>query len=198
VTLPVLSNAYVAQVTRRPVTAVASVRSPFTGTVQVQDWGGEWWAFEIQTARIPQMQAQALAAFLTGLRGSAGRFVLEDPEMVTDSLLGTPQVAGAGQSGRTLVTDGWQPNAVVRGAGQFVSLGSGTDTRLHMVLEDVQADAAGACTLPIWPALRESPADNAPVEYHRPKVQLRLTSPVPHAVDLVQTYTFTISAEEAL
>jgi len=198
VTLPILSNAYIAQVTRQPVTAAAQVRSPFTGGAQVQDWGGEWWAFEIQTARIPQMQAQALAAFLTGLRGPVGRFLLEDPEMATDSLLGTPVVVGAGQTGRTLATSGWQPNAVVRGAGQFVSLGADTETRLHMVLEDVQADDAGACTLPIWPALREGPADGASVEYHRPRVQLRLTGPVPHAFDLVQTYTFTLSAEEAL
>jgi hypothetical protein len=130
VTVPVLQQAFVASLDRRPMTAAAAARSPFTGNAQVQDWGGEWWEYDITTARMEQRNGQALAAFLTSLRGRIGVFLLEDPEMASSAMLGAPVVAGGGQSGRTLSTAGWNPNTIVRGAGEFVSLGSGAATLL--------------------------------------------------------------------
>lgn len=197
--LPVLTGTRVARVRAIPMTAVASVRSPFTGTVQVQDWGGEWWMYELEVGPFTDAAAgKAMAAFLTVLRGPASRFLFEDPSLRNPVVQGAPVVDGAGQSGRSLLTEGWTPNAVVLGAGQGLSLGADETTRLHIATADVQADAAGRAAIPIWPALREAPADGASIEIAYPKVQLRLTAPVPREVVSGARYSFTISAEESL
>jgi hypothetical protein len=41
--IPELPLTLVQSLERRLVMATAVAASPFTGTEQVQDWGGEWW-----------------------------------------------------------------------------------------------------------------------------------------------------------
>ncbi len=63
----------------------------------------------------------------------------------------------------SIATQGWQPNATVLLAGDYIQIGSvPTDgsqltspVRLHCVLNDVTADANGNAMLSIWPSLRE-------------------------------------------
>lgn len=77
---------------------------------------------------------------------------------------GTPLVAGAGQTGRTLATDGWPNSATVLRYGDLIEVNGG----LHQLTADATTNGAGQVTLQIEPALKSSPADNAPIEYLQP------------------------------
>ena len=45
-----LPRTWVAALERRLATATSQTQSPFTGTMEVQDWGGEWWEYDIAFA----------------------------------------------------------------------------------------------------------------------------------------------------
>jgi hypothetical protein len=200
-TLPVLLGDRVSSVSRRLDMAMAVVRSPFTGQDQSQDWGGRWWAYDVQLGpwRDPASK-RATAAFFSALVATSGRFLFADPTAKFTggyAALGTPLISGGFQAGRTLVTDGWTPFAVLK-AGMCISFASGTDTRFHMLAADVVVSGGGVASLTISPGLREAPADNTPIEYMAPKVQLRVSSPVATQIATGAYYTFAFTAEESL
>ncbi len=199
-TLPILTGDRVAGVTRRLEMAVATVRSPYTGGTQAQDWGGRWWVYDLQLGPWRGSAGRPAAALFAALEATAGRFVFEDPTAVYTGGIafpGSPLVRGAGQTGRALVTDGWTPNIPLF-AGMCISIGTGAATRFHMVTADTITDASGIATLAIAPALRAQPADNAPVEYRAPKVQLRTPAAVAQQIASGGYSTFTLTAEEVL
>ena len=175
--------------------AATAVQSPFTGTQQVQDWGGEWWEYSIEVPLRTGADGRTLSAFMAALRGPVSPFLFSDPFIRQTGSYGTPLVNGAGQTGNTLVTDGWSSEGLK--AGDFFSLGSDTDTRLYQLTADV-TPTAGAATLQFVPALRSSPADNDALEVVSPKVLLRLTSPVPSQISAGALYRINFSAREAI
>lgn len=202
--LPILTADRVASVSRRLEMAVATVRSPYSGQTQAQDWGGRWWVYDMQLGPWQGGRsvedARAVMAFFTGIEATAGRFILADTAAAYTggyAALGAPTVSGAGQTGRTLVTTGWAPHAALK-AGMFFSLGTDTSTRLHMMTANVTASATGAATLAISPPLRSSPANGAAIEYAAPKVQLRVPSAVASQIASGAYYTFAFTAEETL
>ncbi|TCO68507.1 hypothetical protein [Rhodovulum euryhalinum] len=196
--IPELPPALVAGLERRLVTASAVALSPFTGTAQVQDWGGEWWAYSIDLAPRQGREARRLAAFLAALGGVRGTFLFRDPTARPAGSVGAPVVAGGFQAGARLATGRWAPGGTALLAGDLVSLGTGAATRLHQLTEDVVADADGRATLALVPRLREAPSDGAPLEIAAPAVVLRLTGPVPATVGRADTWRFSLSAREAL
>ncbi len=194
-TVPVFPVPLIRSLSRRLAVAAAVVTSPFTGTEQVQDWGGAWWEYDLQMAILHGAQARALSAFLAGMRGPVGTFLLADPSIYNPTGVGVPLVNGAGQTGSSLVTDGWTAPGMK--AGDFFQLGSDTQTRLYQLTADV-VPAAGAATVQFVPALRTSPADNQALVIAAPQVRLRLTSAVPATVTRFDRYEFTMTAREAL
>lgn len=194
-TAPILPINTVKSVSRVLKTAVATTTSPFTGTQQVQDWGGEWWEYEIDFAIVGQANGKALSAFFAALGGSRTAFLFADPTIKNGSGIGTPLVNGAGQSGNSLVTDGWSATGLQ--AGDFFALGTDVVTRLYQLTANV-VPVAGAATLQFVPALRTSPADNQALLTVAPYVLLRLTGPVPAVINLADTYQFSITAREAI
>lgn len=189
----------VESIERRLATAVSAQVSPFTGSQQVQDWGGEWWEVTFEVALTKGRNGRRLSAFFTALGGVRGWFVLRDPSAARPDLAAMDiAVAGAGQSGNTLVTSGWDAEALALEAGDFISLGTGQDMRLHMITEDVVADASGVAILTFTPRLRQSPVDLSPVEIAAPGVALRLTQPVPTRITRADSFRFSVAAREAL
>lgn len=373
-------------ITRTLRASVAAVASPFTGGQQVQDWGGEWWEYQIDMAVLRAVDGRSLSAFLAQLGGQRGRFLFRDPTIRNTASVGAPVVSGAGQAGNALVTSGWDlardrrnllthtetfdtgpwskdnveilPNSTVSPngsntaaymrenttssvkvlrpwnksvkagvrytisiyikaastgryvniiasagiwgtemrasfdpatgaidpwsasvaagmefscdpagggwyrlrvsatcvgdytgnflfqvlltnqfksfavshlgdgtsgvyiwgaqmeeggltdyqpipspvmyAGDFISIGTGADTRLHQLTADVTPDNSGNATLQIVPRLRPSPADGAVIETANPAVLLRATGPVPTAIDATHHYRVSLTAREAL
>lgn len=194
-TVPVLPVPLVKSVTRSLVATVAVSQSAFTGSRQVQDWGGEWWLYDIEMALMQGRNGQRLSAFLAQLGGPRGAFLFTDPSIRNTVIGATPLVNGAGQSGNSLVTDGWGATGLK--AGDFFSLGTDSATRLYQVTTDV-TPVAGAATVQFVPRLRSVPADNAPMAVVAPQVLLSLTAPVPVQIYGADKYTVRFSAREAI
>lgn len=200
-TLPLLTGDRVSSVNRRLESAIAIQRSPFTGQDTSQDWGGRWWAYDIQLGpwRDPRSK-RATAAFFTGLAATAGRFLFADPTapyLGGYTALGSPTISGASQTGRFIVTAGWLPHVVLR-AGMCLSFSDGLGTRMHMLIEDTTVNALGGAVLTLSPGVRNAPASGAAIEYLAPKVQLRVPSAVATSIATGGYTTFTFTAEETL
>ncbi len=196
--IPELPLTLVQSLERRLVSATAVSASPFTGAEEVQDWGGEWWDYAIEMARTTGRDGRRLSAFLAALGGPRGRFLFRDPTIRQPGTTLAPSVAGGFQTGGTLITAGWPPFSSPLLAGDFFSVGSDAQTRLHQLTEDVASDEAGLAPLSFVPRLRSAPADGAPLEIAAPAVVLRLTAPVPTRISRADTFLFTLAAREAL
>ncbi len=196
--IPELPLTLVQSLERRLVTTSAVATSPFTGTEQVQDWGGAWWEYGIEMARTNGRDGRRLSAFVTALGGPRGRFLFRDPTIRQPGILSTPMVAGGLQTGATLITSGWPASSTPLFAGDFFSLGSDQQTRLHQLTADVISNAAGLATISFVPKLRSAPADGASLEVAAPAVLMRLTAPVPTRIGRADTFLFTLTAREAL
>jgi len=195
--VPTLS-ASIAEVRSRVLrAAIASVSSPFTLQTQVQDWGGRAWAYDLDLAPTKGADGRALSVFFDALAGSFGRFLFADPT-ISQTVPGTPVVSGAGQTGDALVIGGFPNSTLVLRAGDFLSLGTGLDTRLYRVTANATSDGSGVATVAIIPRLRTSPADGAAVEVVAPKVLLRMVGGVPTSIAPAQIHRFAFSAVEAI
>jgi hypothetical protein len=184
---------------RRLATAVSAQTSPFTGSQQIQDWGGDWWEVSFDVALTKGRDGRRLSAFFTGLGGLRGWFILRDPSAARPDLAQLDiAVAGAGQTGTVLITSGWAANAPALEAGDFFSLNTGQDMRLHQITEDAVADASGQAVLRFTPRLRSAPVDLSPVELAAPGLALRLTQPVPTRISRADSFRFSVTAREAL
>ena len=140
-----------------------------------------------------------LEAFIASMRGSAGRFLLwhharETPRGTAD---GVPAVAGAAQTGNTLNTNGWTPNAL------GVLLRSdymGVNGELKIITSaQVDADAGGAASITFEPPLRNSPADGALITLNKPTATFMLIGDTEGAIKHAKaTGSLTLQCEEAL
>ena len=187
----------VRSVTREASGAISVARSPFTAGQQVQDWGGEWWSFDVEFATHIDAKARTMAGFFVGLRGPVTTFLFRDPSIV-QTVVGTPRVSGAAQAGRMLVTSGWVPSSTVMRAGEFIQLGSGDTARLHQVLADSVSNGAGVATLLIWPKLRTSPVNGSAVVVDKPAALVRLVRPFATTIVRPVKAQFSVQMVEAL
>lgn len=190
-----LPQGLISGVSRRLAESSAAVASPFTGTEQIQDWGGEWWEYDISIATQFRRDARRLSALFAQLGGKRGRFLMSDPSIENPPQSGDVVVAGAGQSGTLLDVSGMVEQNLL--TGDFFQIGTGSETRLHQLTHDVVV-TGGAATLQFVPALRFVPIDGAPVEVVNPKVLLRLRDSVPASIALGDKFSFTFTAREAI
>lgn len=169
----------IARVRFSPAAAVAVTRSPMTFEQQVQARQGQLWVAEIVLRRMARADAEEWVAFQLSLNGQQGTFIQGDPAGATarGSVPGTPLVNGASQTGQVLNTKGWTAGQTnILRMGDYIQLGSGSTSRLHKILKDVNSDGGGLAALDIWPRLRTSPADNAAVTAASCKGLWRLAS----------------------
>ncbi len=149
-------------------------RSPLDGTVQTLELTGARWRASYGLPPMNRAQAAAWTAFLTGLMGSAGRFFGFDPDARTPlgSGLGTPQVRGPGQTGKSLIVDGWtELETGLLLPGDYVEVGG----ELKMVTTQVDSDSGGEAAVAFTPPLRASPVDNAALTLTNPRVTMMLS-----------------------
>jgi len=187
----------------RPMAAVASSMSPFTLQKEVQVHQGQKWNLLVSLPLMSRAEAEPWITFFLKLNSMQGTFLMSPSDAMTPQGVasGTPVVAGGGQTGQILQTSGWSVSTVnVLKAGDYLSIGSGEATRLYKNLNDVTSDAVGLATLDIWPRLRESPVDLAPITTTEPKGTFRLASnEMPFSVDALLKYTgMDFNVEEAI
>ncbi len=181
------------------VSNVAVFESPLSRVEQVLERDGARWSavFTVATMR-RGADTGAWTAFFSSLRGRRGTFNGYDPLATSPrgSAGGTPLVKGAGQTGNSLITDGWPANqSGVLLKGDYIQV----NARFHMVVEDADSDGGGNATLEIEPKVRESPPDNAAITTTNPKVKMRLIdNRVGWDEALAQIYGFSFAAMEVL
>ena len=165
----------------RLITNSLAHTSPLNKTTQTIKLLGAHWIIEAVLPRSSRAEVAAWMALLTELDGMAGRVFIGDPLGKTPrgtakDTPGTPLVNGASQTGSTLIIDGAPFNEtgwLLADDYVHVDLPSGGRS-LHKITTDVNTDGAGNATLPIRPALRESPADDQAVAVSNTSCVMRL------------------------
>lgn len=141
--------------------------SPITKNVQRLTLGGSRWRADYSLPKMSKAQAAAWKAFFLLLEGGTNTFNAYDPDMQIPRGIatGSPLVKGASQTGSSLNIDGATAN--VTGwllAGDLFSVNG----ELKMVTANVNTNGSGEATISFKPALRASPADNAPLTLTKP------------------------------
>lgn len=155
------TNKSATRVTLSAMAAVNISKSPSSYAQQVQRFNGQLWLAEVTLPPMERADAEQWISFLLKLNGPEGTFLLGDPAAKTPrgTAAGTPLVNGAGQTGNTLITDGWGTSQVVLKQGDYIQIGQ----RLYKALGDVTSDGSGNATFDIWPRLRGATTDNASI-----------------------------------
>ncbi len=193
-----LPRTWVSGLERRLVSTTSQMQSPFTGTIEVQDWGGEWWEYDIEFAAQSGPLARSVSAALSALGSGRNLLLFADPSIEPKSLSGPISLTSALAGGNILPTQGWTHGQQAVASGDFISIGQGRDTRLYQVAYEAMADTNGFATLTVFPALRQAWPEGTVVEVNQPKVLLRPTGPVPTRIERAARHRFTLSAREAL
>lgn len=169
-----------ASVTMTITRVVGLTNSPFTLEEQAYKWQGERWSMSLTMPPFTNREiASDWIAFGAALEGKWGHFLIGDPahKLPSGVATGTPLVDGGAQTGNTLVTKGWSTNVTgILKKGDYIQLGSGSSSRLHMLVQDANSDSSGNANLSIVPALRSSPPDSSAIVVNNPKGVFRLDS----------------------
>jgi hypothetical protein len=155
-----------------PQTAVAVTQSPFSFAQQVQKHPGQRRSVKVKLAGMDATTAREWIGFFLNLNGPERTFFLSDTVGQNETKWrGTPQVDGAGQTGKSLNYSDGATSSLMISAGEWVSIGN----RLHQATEDATSDGSGDGTLKLWPELASAPNDDSPIEVTAPKGTFRLT-----------------------
>lgn len=146
-------------------------------TRQVRSRGAQLWQIELRYSTLSRDEIAAFWAFLNQREGQAEQFTIGIEDYFPNRGLGggTPKVNGAGQTGTTLVTDGWPNSTTVLAAGDFFSIQN--DPKVYQVVSNVTSNGSGAATITLYPALRRTPSDNYDIDV-QPHFTVSLTSDV--------------------
>ena len=199
------SVAGIKNVNFRSVNTVGISESAFTYAQQVTKYSGQKWEAEVTLPTMNRANAEYWISFLIKLKGKYGTFLMGDPNGATargsaSSSAGTPVVKGASQTGSSLIIDGVPASATgYLKAGDYISLGTGTSTRLYKVLDDADSNGSGEITVEIFPDLRTSPNDDDAVTVSSAKGVWRLNDNNTNwSIDVIAIYGLTFACEEAL
>ncbi len=177
---------------------VAANTNPFTGGQQFYDWQAAWLECQITMPPLTNDQAQEWIAFLMQAQGMANVFQFGDPLVTAPKVAsGSPVVHGANQTGRQLITAGWDisGDSYSIAPGDWIQIGY----RLYRSLSWQTPDGSGIATLDIWPPLRESPANGDGITIANTKGLFRLAANQRKwSVDQTLVYGLSFSLREAL
>jgi len=155
------------KITPVPISARSELNAAFGGNTQRQNRLGS------RNSLIVEMPPMTYDRSLewTGLLSETDTCVLSLNEPGVDmGGCGAPLVKGAGQSGSTLVTDGWTPSAYIP-MGKWISFTVSGLIFAYRTTAAVAANSAGEADLPIRPMLRASPADNAAISFNPAQIE---------------------------
>jgi len=168
--------------------------SGWTGQRQVIASNRGWW--ECQFTPPPLVGRDAVRpwrSFIVKARGSANDFQVLAHPRPQSALSNTVLVQGAGQTGRSIVTDGWPNSTTSLLAGDYVTI----NDQLLQLTADVTSNASGVATLSFEPPIRSAPADNAVVEYKNPYALMYLVEEPVIGVTVGDVHTLSLNLREA-
>jgi hypothetical protein len=168
--------------------------SEWTGRRQTVSSGRGWWECQISLPPIVgSTRVNTWRAFIAKARGRANDFQIPADPTAQSASASTPLVAGAGQTGRTLATDGWPISSTTLVAGQFVTI----NNQLLQLTENVTANGSGVATLTFEPPIRISPADNAVIEYKNPYALMYFVEEPTLSVENGYVYSLSLNLRES-
>ena len=184
----------IAQIELRAANAVTTSQSPFTFKQQVFKHQGQRWEASVSIPAIRRDLAADWKAFLVGLNGQQGTFLLSDPDY--DLPRGSARnCTGTGTIGESTL------EVIMTGtllAGDYINLGGvgSANAKLYMVLENL----SGSGTLKIWPSLRSSTSPSGdPVYLQSPTGVFRLRDNISSwQISDSSTYGISFECVEAL
>lgn len=139
----------------------------FAGNIQTVDPGVQKWAGAISFLNVTDnLFGPELMSWLAKMRGPGNRFSMGAQDNPKRGVYGgTPLVAGLSQTGNTLTIDGATVSVTdwIR-EGDYIGWNTPAgNPELHLCTADANSSAGGIVIVSIEPAIRISPADNAPV-----------------------------------
>lgn len=157
------------------VTNSMTFTSPYNNSTQVAALPGAYWeaTYTCQPYHENDDEADEIKAFLLKLSGRVNTFNAYDPSRRTPKGIatGTPLVKGAGQTGRSLLVDGFTPDTTgIMKMGDYYSV----NNELKRLTATSNSNGSGEATLLFEPPLRSSPADNAAITISSPTCLMRL------------------------
>lgn len=168
--------------------------SDWTGRRQTLASGRGWWEAQITFPPIiGTTNINAWRSFIAKSRGTANDFQVPVDPVAQSSATATPLVNGAGQTGRTLNTDGWPLSSTVLQAGQFVTI----NNQLLQLTENVTSNGSGVATLTFEPPVRVSPTDNAAIEYKNPYCLMYFVEEPTLSVEAGYVYSLSLNLRES-
>ena len=183
-------SSIIEKMTIRQVNAVAVQQSPYTYQQQIQDFGGQRWEAEVTIRPLAHAEALAFQGFLASLKGQKNTFKLGNPIATSDNADNDIRLStahDAGDSTLSVLVNSLREAS----AGQFFSI----DDRLHMFLEDVDADGI----YDITPPLRADATIYKSCVTNLPQGTWRLASnKIDWDISKAGLYSFTFSCVEAL
>ena len=141
------------------------VSRTLSGRRQARQIGGQYFIMRAKFPPMTRAQFAPIHAFVMAQRGRYESFTLTPPVLSTGqgSPAGTPLVNGADQTGRSVVTDGWNNAITIFKADDYIKFAN--HDKVYTVTADVTSSGAGAATISIEPALITSPANDSAVTY---------------------------------
>lgn len=140
--------------------AVAVSESPFSGKQQTYKYAKAQWYATLSLPPMKREQAAEWQAFFMKLEGRANTFLLGDPDAKTVTGGNAPSsvsVSAAASIGATSVSltigSGKKINA-----GSYIQFGTGSSSRLHMVVDDNTGNGAVTIQPPLKTALTTATA----------------------------------------
>ena len=176
---------------------VAVSESPFTGATQVQKYAKAQWYATLSLPPMKRSQAVEWQSFFMQLEGKANTFLLGDPDAKTVMGGNAPtsiSVTSSAAIGATSVTltigSGKKLNK-----GSYLQFGTGSSSRLHMVVDDNTGN--GAVT--IQPALKDAITTGTTVTFVSARGLFRMdTNELTWSANELSNYGITFSCSEAL
>lgn len=173
--------------------------SPFTGDQQVLKYAKEQWSASVVIPALHREYSEPWVAFLLSLRGAFGTFYLGDPLCTTprgtardtDALVLTSNVS----TGSSISIDSNQASKTgYLKAGDYLQVA----TQLFKILQDVDTDGAGECTVDVWPRVRTSLTTSSTVKVQDTKGIFRLDgNSQGWSIDNSNKYTLSFDAKES-
>lgn len=146
-----------------------------SGIIQKAQQMPDHWALTISVDRRTSAERAAVQAFLLKLSAGDHNATIQDHSYVRrGSGSGTPLIKGAGQTGNSIITDGWTNSATgVLLEGDLIQIRN----QLVMVTADVNANGSGEATISVVPAIRIAPSDNSAIVTGTPVGTWKLVAP---------------------
>ena len=184
------------------IRTVAVSQSPFTYKSQSADFGGAIWQTTVELPIMNREQSSLWTSFFMQLHGRAGTFLLGDPDAraIRGGLTSSIQTNTTASVGAyDIVIDGANASTLIFKAGDYIQLGSGASSKLHMIVANVTSNSSGVATLPIEPPLKTAIGNDSQVIYENTKAVMRMdTNDLGWSANQSNNYKFSFTCSEVI